>query len=206
MYAKIRDRVGNELQGAGWDVFTGYNYNPAGDYVHWLDVIVGPDITDSPHPLFRITLGGLLDGGMPNLQVYETCTINFDWQGPNSIPNNGGYCTDYCTNFWLPADYDVLREAAFARALGRCVGLGGETRRDQDLQRTDSSCWPALGPGNCAVLTFEPMGNGALRTAWVADSRRAYVWNNAWGAPIGTLDGNGEVANKGTGLLATFVY
>jgi hypothetical protein len=122
--------VAAELANAGWDYRLAWNgpdpWDVGNDRYKHTEVIVKPNISNSPHPLFKLTLQGVQNTPKANLKTYLACEIEYDFTGPVGINNNGGHCTGGCAETWDPDTYGDLRQNAFIKALSRCVGLGGD--------------------------------------------------------------------------------
>jgi hypothetical protein len=71
-------------------------WDNANDRYKHTEILTKPDITNSPHPLFRLTLQGINNTTNGNLKGYLACEIEFDHLGPLGIGNNGGNCTGNC--------------------------------------------------------------------------------------------------------------
>jgi hypothetical protein len=160
-------RVGAELNNAGWIWAGAHNTADQWDvgserYKH-TEILVKNDITNSPHPLFKLTLQGVQTTPASNIKTYLACEIQFDWDGPNGIMNNGGNCTGQCVNTWDAESGNSIGVNTLHRALMRCAGLGGDQLPIYQYApgSTLDSCWAYDGYecGNGG-------GDGLLRKEW----------------------------------------
>lgn len=193
--------IGAELSNAGWSWGASWNGNTdpwdtgSNRYKH-TEVIPKAFISNSPHPLFKLTLQGVQNTPNSRLKTYLACDIEFDLAGPKGINNNGGHCTGGCTQGWSPADYDGLRQIAFLRALSRCIGLGGDGLPiyEHQVGSVANSCW-SQSSFSCSVGG----GDGMLRREWFpAGWWQQRFWKNCqgnnpqescdgiWPAPMGS--------------------
>jgi hypothetical protein len=179
-------RIGAELSSAGKTWATAHNGGTdpwdsgVSRYQH-TEVLVKPNISNSPHPLFKLTLQGIQNTAVTNIKTYLACEIQFDFAGPVGISNNGGHCSGACAESWSPQDYDSLRQNAFLRALSRCIGQGGNQlpihQHNVGSSGWDDNCWSVDG-WQCSAGG----GDGMLRKEWFPDgwwSQR--YWKNCLG-------------------------
>jgi hypothetical protein len=208
--------VGAELGNAGWNWTTSQNGpdpwdSGAARYQH-TEILTKPDISNSPHPLARLTLQGIQNTTVSNLKTYLACEIEFDWTGPNGILNNGGNCTGQCVNGWSAANAHAVAVAAFRRNLLRCTGLGGDQLSiyEHPVGSNYEKCFSAdefwCGAGG---------GDGLLRKEWLP----AGWWSQVFSKNCTGNDVNGPCANvfpvpmgqgtqfiSGSGLLWTYLH
>jgi hypothetical protein len=211
------ETVAEELRAAGW-LAASQQFNASCpwdvgvDRYRHTEVIVKPDITNSPHPLFKLALQGTQNTAVGNIKTYLACEIEFDFTGPVGIANNGGHCAagSNCADGWSPANYDSLRQNAFLKALMRCVGLGGEQlpiyEHPAGGQPWGDNCW-AEDNWVCA----DGGGDGLLRKEWFADGWWSQRYSkNCLGDSNASCDGVFPVGSdqflSGTQLLYEYTH
>jgi hypothetical protein len=184
-------------------------WDNANDRYKHTEILTKPDITNSPHPLFRLTLQGINNTTNGNLKGYLACEIEFDHLGPLGIGNNGGNCTGNCANNWEPDTFAELRRAAFTRALSRCVGLGGDQLPIYEWDIGEGSwanCWAEDGY-SCAWGG----GDGMLRKEWLPAGWWSQVyWKSCLGSTstscVGAFPSGGPQFLSGQELLSAYLH
>jgi hypothetical protein len=211
-------RIGAELNAAGWSWNWGKNGNPdpwdgvdsqgVDQRYRHTEVLVKNNITNSPHPMFKLTLQGTQNTPSANYKTYLACEIEFDY-GPLGITNNGGHCTGGCTEGWSPEMYDTLRDNVFTRALSRCIGLGGNQLPIYEWDVGEgqwANCWAQDG--------FSCMfggGDGMLRKEWFPDGWWSQTyWKSCLGSTqascVGAFPSGGPQFLSGLGLLSEYLH
>ncbi len=170
IYNTTKEVISVEFENSGWRVdhclptYEACRPSGNGDYVH-SEMITKPDISNSPHPLFKITLAGINNTTVSNIKAYRACEIAFDFVGPKGILNNGGHCTGSCVSSWDTYIRNTMIERVFMRAFSRCAGLGGDQFPIYEFSvgSNQNNCF-AWDGFSCS----QGGGDGLLRKEWQA--------------------------------------